>query len=224
MQQTLKYLIVFLVCCLSNISFAQTTGGIYFNYTNALNEYRENIPSNPMGFSFNILKKLGKERLSVGAELGVAMYATDKYEYLMPDGEFKGSLVELEEEDCFLNIQAVARYELNAEKFITPYIEGVVGTTSFFSTRYTVEELDDASVNNTVFHGTALRIGGGGGFLINLSDYISIDLNVIANRGTKTDYRSVEPDGIVARRSLEEGRKISRTDNLNFKAGFQFGF
>ncbi len=216
------YLLPILLCVLS-ISFvqAQSSFGLNFNLANPQQEFKENINRLPAGISFDFVRSVKESRLSVGGELGVAMFFDDEFRYELSEEGRPGEFITLYEEDCYLSYAAVARYSAFKHAFINPYLEGRLGGTSFFSTRLAVETtpyFDDI----TRFHGTAFNAGIGAGFQINFcSTPLSLDFATLANSGTHTVYRSITDTDSGAIR-LSDGRVASKTNHLNFRFGLRF--
>ncbi len=218
------YLLPILLCLLS-ISFVQaqsnTSFGLNFNLANPQQEFKENINRLPAGISFDVMKNIKESRLSIGGELGVAMFFDDEFEYELREEGYPNEFITLYEEDCYLSYAAVTRYRAFKHAMFNPYLEGRFGGTSFFSTRMAVEssELFD---DTTKFHGTSFNAGIGAGFQINFCQTpLSLDFAAIANSGTHTVYRSItDVDGGAIR--LSDGRVASKTNHINFRFGLRF--
>lgn len=220
-----RYLFILLFMCSVTFVNAQISGGINFNYTQALKSFDTNLEKNPMGISLNLfITPLKDKRFQLGAELGVAMYANDAFSMGIEEGELAGETFKIEEEDCFLSYHLNARYYLHNNKLINPYMEARIGGMSFFSSQLTDEKYQDYFEDNTTFHGTSLIGGIGGGAVIRLGSRLAMDMSIIASTGTRAKYRSIEPDAAELRRSLDYGQQESSIHNLNYKLGILFGF
>jgi len=220
--------LLLLLCFLSAFALqteAQNFVGVQFNYMQPLHEYGKNLESHhPVGFGLSYMfKPTLFKRFYIGAQLGVSMYATDSYrESVRIEDEFED--IEINEEDCFFSYNAVGRYYLIEGKRINPYMEARVGGLSFFSTKMTDEDYDEYYENSTTFYGTSIQLGLGGGLSVHVKDNLWIDLNVIYNRGGKTDYRNIGSSDIEYRISPSTSKFESFTDNVNYSLGVQFGF
>lgn len=200
-----------------NILSAQSAFGFNFNVASPQGAYAENV-TRPMGVTVNFLKNNQKIKgLYYGVEVGVSMYAADKY-----DHDFEGKTIELSEEDCYLSYAAVVRYHFRNQKILNPYVEGRVGGISYFSTLMSNEK--DFEDQNK-FYGSSFSYGFGGGVAVRLCEQISLDLGLTKAFGLDTNYRSVEKTAPAdLKGDLDAGIKSSRTDFLNFKIGVLFGF
>lgn len=218
------YLFAILLCVCS-ISFIQAQSnasfGLNFNLAAPQQEFKENINRLPTGISFDFTKRVRDSRLSVGAELGVAMFFDDEFRYELGEEGHPGEFINLYEEDCYLNYAAVTRFNAFKRAMFNPYLEGRFGGTSFFSTRMAVEStpfFDDT----TRFHGTSFNAGIGAGFQINFCQTpLSLDFAAIANSGTHAIYRSIQDTNGGAIR-LSDGHVASKTNHLNFRFGLRF--
>jgi len=209
-----------ITCCVvqaqSNASF-----GLNFNVAAPLQEFKDNLDQKPAGISFDYMHRVKQSRLSVGGELGVAMFFDDEFMYELSDEGRPGEFIELYEEDCYLSYHTVARYSVFHRARFNPYIEGRLGGTSFFSTRMATEDTPIFS-DVTKFHGTSFNAGVGAGLEINFCRLpISFDLAALANSGTHTVYRSIsDTEGGAIR--FSDGRVESNTHHLNFRLGVRF--
>ncbi len=206
-------------------SKAQSFMGIQFNYMQPLADYSQNLDANPAGIGFNYMFKPAIfKKLYVGTQIGVSMYATDNYTETVQIGEDNSLDIKVDEEDCFFSYNLLTRYYLSEGKLISPYVEAHAGGLSFFSTKMTDEEFDEHFDNSTTFHGTALQLGLGGGLAVHIVDNLWIDLNVIYNSGSRTNYRNISSADAVYRSNPSLGKFESYTNNLNYSLGVQFGF
>ncbi len=218
---TLVFLFLFAQATTAQVSF-----GFGFNYTQALKEYQENLHKNPKGLSVNMLYKHHKlPNFRFGLEGGVSMYANDSYTMSWEDESGETHFSEIDEEDCFFSYNANIKYFLvGDQKRVNPYLDARLGAVSFFSTRLSEDAPEALFDDKTHFHGTALMYGVGGGIVARIWQAISLDINVVANRGSHTDYRSIAADDANIKRDLDYGRKESYTPNINYKVGILFGF
>ena len=216
---------LFCIFSLSNNTFAQVNFGINFNYTQPVKTYKDNLSKNPMGFMLDAFVPIQQIKgIYVGGELGVSMYANEKYFLELQEGELAGEMIEIDEEDCFFRYGLFIRYLPIEGKKINPYLETSLGAVSFFSTRMADEEYDNYFKSETTFHGTSLNIALATGVIVRLSDLVSIDMKVQANNGSKTYYRSVDSADASLSRSLDYGRQSSSTNHFNYSLGILFGF
>ena len=216
---------LFFIFSFSNITSAQVKFAVNFNYTQALKKYKDNLTKNPMGFILNAFAPIQQiEGIYAGGELGVSMYANEKYFLALTDGDLAGETIEIDEEDCFFRYGAFLRFFPMEAKSIHPYLETSLGGVSFFSTRMADEVYADYFESETTFHGTSLNIAIATGVIIKLSNAIAIDMKVQANNGSKTFYRAVDSTDASLRRGLDYGRQSSSTDHINYSLGILFGF
>lgn len=211
---------------LSTAGLAQLSFGVHYNISKPLQEYAANLHKNPQGISVSFLHKSPKRgNLLLGGELGVSMYANEKYSIELTEGDLAGQSMPIYEEDCYFRYNALARYVLVENRGLRPYLEAHLGGVSYFSTRLADDEFVDYFENVTKFHGTALNLGLGLGVLIKINSCLGIDLAMSANRGSKALYRSVvQADTNNLRLSLNDGSYTSATHHLNFRLGTKFGF
>lgn len=195
--------------------------GLNFNLATPLQEFNDNLDKTPKGISFDYMRNIKQSRLSVGGEIGVAMFFDDEFMYELSDEGRPNEFIELYEEDCYLSYHTVVRYRAFERAWFNPYVEGRLGGTSFFSTRMAVEHtslFDDT----TRFHGTSFNAGLGAGVQINFCTMpISLDLAALANSGTHAVYRSINDlrGGAVR---FSDGQVESNTHHLNFRLGVRF--
>jgi len=204
---------------------AQVAMGMHYNITQPLSDYQNNLHTNPKGFSFSMMNAVGKsEVLFMGGELGVSMYANEDY-LLEVENEYNElESIDISEEDCYLRYNAFLRYIPFRHKVLSPYAEVSLGGVSFFSTQIVDEGFEDFFDNQTKFHGTAFNLSAGAGLMVKLSEYVALDMAVLANRGQKTHYRSISPSDINLKKTLDDGRHESFTHHVNYRLGFVFGF
>ena len=171
MKKTLLLVVLaFSIIPFLNTLSAQSVYGINFNAASPQGVYAENVTT-PMGLSFNYLHNNNKVKgLYYGVEFGVAMYASDEYDY-----DFNGKTIELSEEDCYLSYAGVVRYQFRQQKLLNPYVEGRVGGISYFST---IMSNDEDFENDTKFYGSSFSFGLGGGLAIHLCENMALDLGI----------------------------------------------
>ncbi len=204
---------------------AQVSMGMHYNITQPLSDYENNLHENPKGFSFSMMNAIGKsEVLFLGGEIGVSMYANESYFLEIENGSNGLESIDISEEDCYLRYNTFLRFVPLKDKIVSPYAEVSLGGVSFFSTQIVDEGYEELFDNQTKFHGTAFNLSGGAGLMVKLSNYLALDVAVLANRGQKTHYRSIAPSDLNLKRTLEEGRHESFTHHVNFRMGFVFGF
>lgn len=206
---------LFLIICTS-ISFAQkNTLGVNIKVYDPISKFKENVASStPAGISFNYLRTREGSRLSLGGELGVAMYSSN--DYIL---NHQGRDIEVNEEDCFWTIHGVIRYDIyRTEKFVT-YAEGRAGLTTFFSSTTPIDS-DTGYRGEFNFHGTAFNTGLGGGFLYRVGSGIWINIGANLHSGSKVGYRYMpESDQSV---SLDDGQYESLTHYMGYRLGVSF--
>lgn len=225
----MKKLVLLLACFLTILTFElqaqQHLLGVQFNYMQPLHEYGRNLEAHhPKGLGMNFLFKPALfNKFYVGAQIGVSMYAMDSYnESVWVEDEFKD--IEIEEEDCFFSYSLVGRYYLVEDKLINPYVEAKFGGLSFFSTKMTEDDYDEYYDNSTIFYGSTIQLGLGAGLSYHVGDNLWIDLNIVYNRGGKTDYRNIGSTDIEYRLNPSDSKFVSYTDNVNYSLGVQFSF
>jgi hypothetical protein len=179
----------------------------------------------PGGVSFQLLMPLMfNGKLSAGADLGVAMYTGEYYDYEYEPGQ----TVEIFEEDCFYKVHLLLRYKLWNDKLLMPFVEARTGFTTFFSDRYPQEEVGYEGGHST--HGTAFNTGVGGGLMLNFIRLISRNApemmyfitSVSFINGNQADYRDMSKVELAS--SLEEGVYRSKTGMMLFNIGMIFSF
>ncbi|MEM9024466.1 MAG: hypothetical protein AAGB22_12030, partial [Bacteroidota bacterium] len=149
------------------------TMGINFTYDHALSDFGNNIHSSPVGMSFIGMYRIPNSKFSVGGDLGIAMFAHKKYELSLEERGYSGATVTVDEEDCYLNYNAVLRYTLVEDGLFVPYAEARAGGISFFNTKLydrpegpgAPKKIDD----EFDFLGTTWQTGFGGGIMLDLS-------------------------------------------------------
>lgn len=221
----LFFLVLGIFCLHSLTCTGQILFGIHFNLSQPLKEYNANLYKRPMGISLDLMHQTKKlAHFYVGGEVGVSMYANEEFNVEINEGDLAGEVFEVSEEDCFVRYQLLARYIAFRDNWFHPYVEAQLGGLSFFSSSHADDKYSNYFKSNTTFHGTALNLAAGGGVLIKTNSCVSFDFSVLANRGTRTFYRSVAPGGEQARRALDDGRKESATHHLNYQAGVVFNY
>ncbi|NNM16617.1 MAG: hypothetical protein HKO56_08165 [Bacteroidia bacterium] len=226
-------LIVLLFISSAPLIHAQSLGGLNFIYNQALKDYKHNINSSPMGISFIGLYAIPESKFSIGAELGVSMFANEEYTKDLTEEGYAGAMVEVYEEDCYISYHAVTRYTISENTMLSPYLEGKLGGISFFNDKVyekpTGPNAPKKIKDKTEFLGTSFQYGMGAGMLLQL-DYIfpslpsevKLDFGFTLFNGTETNYRSVNyTEDIV--RSNTDVEYTSRTNNIAYKFGVVFG-
>jgi hypothetical protein len=203
---------------------AQGMLGVNLKVYQTKGDFNKNVNAVPFGISFNYLHRLRESKLSVGAELGVAMYANNQYDYELPSG----GNVRVDEEDCFWTLHADVRYYFYEIPGLKAYAQGRVGMTTFFSSRTPVE-LTSEFRETFEFHGTAFNVGAGGGVLINFGTLfnkekkpgmVSLDLGASIHSGSKTDYRFMQEGSQSS--TLDDGTYQSVTNYIDYRLGVIF--
>ena len=187
-------------------------------------DFNRNVQAVPVGLSFNYLYHLKESKISIGAELGVAMYANNQYDYELPGG----GDIRVDEEDCFWTLHADVRYYFYQVPALKAYAQGRLGMTTFFSSRTPVEITPDFE-ETFEFHGTAFNVGAGGGVLINFGalfskekqqGLVNLDLGVSLHSGSKTDYRYMQEGSLST--TLDDGTFKSVTNYIDYRIGIIF--
>ncbi len=219
-----KYILSISLCVIAFCAMqaqSRASFGTNFNLAAPLQGFKDNLDRTPKGISFDYMRDIKESRLSVGGELGVAMFFDDEFMYELFDEGHPNEFIELYEEDCYLSYHTTVRYRAFKQAWFNPYVEGRLGGTSFFSTRMAVEHTSLFD-NTTKFHGTSFNAGLGAGIQINLCTMpIALDLAALANSGTHTVYRSINErhEGTLR---FSDGRVASATHHLNFRLGVRF--
>ncbi|MEQ9425246.1 MAG: hypothetical protein RJQ09_12555 [Cyclobacteriaceae bacterium] len=217
-----------IVVSVSTTTFAQFKLGLNADIYKPQNQFGKNVSNAPVGMSIFGLYTPQNSRFSFGSDLGVAMYANRTYDYELAQEGAPGSFIEVDEEDCFLHLDLLARYNVYQSPLITLFGEVKAGMYTFFSSRIASEPTllyqDDFE-----FHGTSFNTGVGGGFSLNLSQVfdgkdlerphpISLEFTSSYNSGTTASYRNMgNESGAIA--GLETGNYRSIINNLNFRIG-----
>jgi len=125
---------------LSNTLFAQGSLEINAKVYSPHGDFNRNVDHIPAGFSFSYTRPIKNSRFYWGAEMGIAMYYMDQYEYELVKEGYPGEFVEVAEEDCFWTAHLLARYLFTSTEKVRTYGEVRMGATSFFSSRMATEE------------------------------------------------------------------------------------
>jgi hypothetical protein len=216
----IKLITTLLVCSLGWLESHSQYLGANVSLFQATGDFNRNVSRNPGGISLNYIHGINKwPALSVGAELGVAMYSNKTYDLQTDDGT-----ISIYEEDCFWTAHLLAQYALYSTPTTTLYMEGRTGMTTFFSSKMAEDEEADFD-DEFKWHGTAFNTGIGGGVKLNLSGLyrkdsenykkIWLDLAVTTNSGSKTSYRNATEDTRV----LSDANYTSLTNYLHYRIG-----
>ncbi len=197
---------------------AQNMWGINLKIHETKGDFNKNVNAIPVGISFNYLHAF-KEKFSIGGELGIAMYANNRYDF-----ETQGSgIIQVDEEDCFWTIHSDFRYYFYRTPALKAYAQARVGLTTFFSSRTPTQETSEFR-ESFEFHGTAFNSGVGGGLLVNFGSLfknepgiVNLDLGVAAHSGSKTDYRYMR-EGTQSV-TLDDGVYRSVTNYMDYRIG-----
>jgi len=206
---------------------AQVSLGINAKVYDPTGAFNHNIDRPPGGISISSVYQKEESRLSWGGELGVAMYANERYLLDLSDHGYPGESVEVDEEDCFWTLHGFARYDLIKETNFKTFAEARIGMTTFFSSRLALE--DNPRINDEFkFHGTAFNTGIGGGIAINPAGIFSkspgrfwIEIAALYNSGSNTQYRHIS-ESVNSQLNLEDGRYRSLTNYIDYRLGFMF--
>lgn len=208
---------------------AQYNIGFYYNHTLPQGVFADNAENQVGGFMCTVLvNPFQNKRFSVGGEVGVSMYANDDFEYTVSQGDFQGRYIEVNQDDCFWQYGATARYHLTdmeAKKVFNPYLETRAGGISFFSTLTQGEECEVDYHSETETHGSTFYAGLGGGITFQLNNFVLIDLNGVYNKSGQSAYRHIpEPEDVTYRLELTDHMYESRTDHISLRLGMIVGF
>ena len=199
--------------------------GMGLDYYRPQQRFGKNVQNSPIGISFNGLYQFPKSKFSLGADMGVAMYANQTYDYDLREEGAPGETVRVDEEDCFLHVNAIARYNIYEDRLVQTYAELRSGVYTFFSSR--VAEGDHRLYDDqTEFHGTSFNTGLGGGVSLNLTHLfggtstnpIFLDFNSTYNSGTRATYRNMGNEDQAV--GLDSGKYRSLVNHISFKLGF----
>jgi len=208
----------------SSTLFAQGSLEINAKVYSPHGDFKRNVDHIPAGLSFSYTRTIKNSRFYWGAELGIAMYYYDQYEYELVKEGYPGEFVEVAEEDCFWTGHLLARYLFISTENVRTYGEARMGATSFFSSRMAVEE-NSPFKNEFSVHGTAFNTGIGGGIMLNPRGLLSktkppgnlwIILGANLHSGSATNYRFAEG---AQRQPLSGGKYKSLTHYTDFKLG-----
>ncbi|MDH4058344.1 MAG: hypothetical protein OEU76_06245 [Cyclobacteriaceae bacterium] len=199
---------------------AQNMWGFNAKVYQTKGDFNKNVEAVPVGFSFNFLRGVN-EKFAIGAELGIAMYANNEYEYETSSGP-----ITIFEEDCFWTFHGDFRYFFYRTPTLKAYLQARLGLTTFFSSRTPEEETPEFR-ETFDFHGTAFNTGLGGGMLINCKSLfkkqpgsLNLDLGVALHSGSSTDYRYMGEGSQSV--SLDDGIYQSVTNYIDYRIGFVF--
>ena len=222
-MKTILYSIVFLFAVTISAR-SQSMWGINTKIYQTKGDFNKNVDTAPVGLSFNWLYRIKESKFSIGAELGVAMYANNRYKYDLPSG----GTVFIDEEDCFWTIHADLRYYIYEVHALKAYAQGRLGMTTFFSSRMTTEFTPEYE-DTFEFHGTAFNVGLGGGVLINFKGVfgkekkqgtVNLDMGVSLHTGSATEYRFMAENSQST--TLNNGTFQSVTNYVDYRVGLIF--
>ena len=223
MKKLLFSFILLIFLFLQNTSAQQL--GMNASIFRANGDFNRNIDHHPAGISINYLHDVGQSRLlSVGGEIGVAMYSSKTY--VVKDQNQQD--VSIYEEDCFWTVHMLAQYKLYSSPITAVYVEGRTGLTTFFSSKMPEEE-NTGFDDEFKLHGSAFNTGFGGGIKLNLSglyrgdgsyNKIWLDMGTTMNSGSRTNYRNANENT----KSLEEANFTSLTNYINYRIGINYRF
>lgn len=222
MKKIISFTLFVLVCSIS--AHSQSMWGVNMKIYQTKGDFKNNVAATPAGLSLNWLYRIKESKFSVGAELGVAMYANNEYNYDLPSG---GTVV-IAEEDCFWTMHADVRYYLYEAPAIKAYAQGRLGMTTFFSSRTAIEVTPEFQ-DTFEFQGTAFNMGLGGGVLINFKGLFSgekkqgtvnLDLGASLHTGSTAKYRYMPESSQSS--TLENGTFQSVTNYIDYRIGLIF--
>lgn len=222
----MKVFLVFFLLIAQIPLFGQMRLGLDFDMYKPQNRFADNVAEMPLGIAINGIYRIPESRFSVGGDIGVAMYANKTYDYDLAEEGSPGEITRIDEEDCFLHVNAIGRYQLYETELVATYAQFQTGIYTFFSSRVSKDDhrlYDD----DTEFHGTSFVTGLGGGVSLNLTHLfggegnlnpVFLDFNSSYNTGTRASYRNMgNEDQTVS--GLDSGKYRSMVNNINFKVG-----
>lgn len=122
----LVVILVIFLCAPATLN-AQFRLGFNVDIYKPQSQFAENVSNSPVGFSISGIKRLPESRFSVGGDIGVAMYSNRTYDYELVEEGAEGEFIEIDEEDCFLHADAIARYSLYQTNVVEAYAEMKMG-------------------------------------------------------------------------------------------------
>ena len=226
-----------LILLFASVCFAQKNRlGVNIKVYNPISKFKENINSAiPVGISLNYLRLSEVSRFSFGGELGVAMYSLEDYTI-----DREGEQLEVEEEDSFLTIHGVVRYDVYRTEKMIAYAEGRIGVTTFFSNSSISSPEDKDSKDDFTYgtpsnalldqweipctedftvHGTAFNTGLGGGILYQVFDNTWINAGVNLHSGNTANYRYMPESEGKTTATLEDRDHQSLTHYVGYRLG-----
>ena len=199
---------------------AQNMWGMNVKIYETKGDFNKNVEAVPVGISFNYLRGLN-DKISIGGELGIAMYANNHYDYETSQGP-----ITIDEEDCFWTFHGDFRYYFYRTPSVKTYAQARLGLTTFFSSRTPQQETPEFK-ETFEFHGTAFNTGIGGGVLLNFGSIfnkkpgnVNLDLGIALHSGSSTDYRYMNEGSQAI--TLHDGIYQSVTNYIDYRIGFLF--
>jgi len=201
-----------------------------------LHEYKNNLDNNPTGLSVIGLFNFPNSKVSVGIEVGVAMYYEGEYREDLTDRGYKNSYAVVSEDNCYHRLMAIVRYDLDTYGPLIIYGEFQAGGSEYFINKYySTYDKEDPTVfisipeeNQTL--GISWKVGAGVGVLFNFGmlrkepkpGKISLDFNATIDSGSKATYKSVQNSDAVLNK--DDRYYHSKTDDITYRFGFRYNF
>lgn len=208
--------------------WAQKSMNFQYLHTIPIGEFQDNLMHRPSGIAFEyMMSPLKDKKLQIGASVSVSMYQNEDHTGEIAISSTENAYVETNEDDCFYTYQGVARYYFTEEqKFIRPYVQGLVGGATFFSSLSFTENPENAFDAETRTHGSTLLTGVGGGLAFRIFDGAYMDASLTYNASGQTTYRaSPESDSSIQYRvDLGSHQNTSRVNHLALKIGLNMLF
>lgn len=164
-----------------------------------LEEFRDNLDKIGLGGGVLGLANIAQSPISAGLEVSIMGYDSEAANYNLRVGGFLKEYELRTSSNIFLG-HALVRIQAPGQRFINPYLDGMIGFKNLFtSTSLTDEDLGE-SVNSDIDESDwAFSYGGAVGLHINVArkHHIAIDLRCAYLPGNNATYlvRSPEPFG-----------------------------
>ncbi len=216
-------LIAILGCCLS-YSHAQSTLGFNLNGFIPTGELREDSPEIwGGGFSLELALKIKDSPVHLGGQFGFTRYGSE-----VRDGDHGAFLgdVRVRRNNEIAQGLAFVRIKPPVNNNIQPYFDFYSGV-SYVYTRSSIREdaLSDVFEESLDFDDLALNYGAGVGVEFFLNEFLSLDINFKALKGSRSQYltpRSVSYDPQIE--GYHFNIRESRLDHFSFGIGLKVLF
>lgn len=164
-----------------------------------LDEFRDNLDGLGFGGGASFLVNIAQSPISAGLDLSITGYDRETADYNVRVGGFLKEYELTTSSNIFLG-HAVVRIQAPGQRFISPYLDGMIGFKNLFtSTSLTDQNLGESVDSDIDETDWAFSYGGAVGLQINVSrkHHIAIDLRCAYLPGNNATYlvRSPEPFG-----------------------------